>query len=585
LSPVSSRLSRGERARGNRVASEVDAIMNVHLPSAANGTRAPDAAVALHGTMMDVPLSVISIVDYAARFHGDIEIVSQTVEGGLHRYTYADAGLRIAQLAHALCGLGVKPGERMGTFAWNGFRHVELYYAVAGIGAVCHTVNPRLFAEQIAYIVAHADDQVIFTDLTFVALLETLAPRLTRVRHYVILTDRAHMPDTTLPGALCYEELLAGRPQTFAWPVLDERSAAAMCYTSGTTGDPKGVLYSHRSIVLHAMAGVMAEATRKQPSSRSSMPIVPMFHVNAWGYPYSAPMIGAKLVLIGPSAEPQIMYDLIESEGVQTSAGVPVVWLRLLAYLEATGKPLTQLRALRVGGSAAPATMIEAYEARGIEVIHGWGMTETSPICTTGSIKAKHRNSDDRPAYQRKAGRAVFGAEMRIVDDAGSILPDDGSSIGELQVRGPWISAGYYADDAATRAHVTADGWFRTGDIASLDRDGYLTIHDRAKDLIKSGGEWISSIDLENAAIEHPDVSEAAAIAIPDAIWAERPMLVLVRRGGSIIDQHDVRNFLASRVAKWWLPDRYEFVDELPRTATGKVSKKTLRERFVGPDA
>jgi fatty-acyl-CoA synthase len=307
-----------------------------------------------------------------------------------------------------------------------------------------------------------------------------------------------------------------------------------------------------------------------------------MFHVNAWGYPYSAPMIGAKLVLCGASAEPEIIYDLIETEGVQTSAGVPVIWLRLLAYLEASGKPLTQLRALRVGGSAAPAPMIEAYEARGVEVIHGWGMTETSPICTTGSIKPKHRDSAERLTFQRKAGRAVFGAEMRVVDDAGCVQPDDGCSQGELQVRGPWISAGYYDNAAATQAQVTEDGWFRTGDIASIDPDGYLTIHDRAKDLIKSGGEWISSIDLENATIEHPDVTDAAAIAIPDAQWAERPMLVIVRRPGSVIDEHDVRNFLAGRVAKWWLPDRYAFIDELPRTATGKVSKKTLRERFVG---
>jgi fatty-acyl-CoA synthase len=535
----------------------------------------------MRGTMMDQPLSVSSIIAYAARFHGDVELVSRAVEGGTHRYTYADAGRRIAQLANALTALGVTPGERVATFAWNGYRHFELYYAVAGMGAVCHTVNPRLFTEQISYIVEHADDRVVFVDLTFVPLLETLAPTLPRVRNYVIMTDRAHMPQTTLPGALCYEDLLAAQPDTFTWPVHDENDAAAMCYTSGTTGDPKGVVYSHRSIVLHAMAGVMAEASRKQISSRSSMPIVPMFHVNAWGYPYSAPMQGQKLVFIGPSHEPEIIYDLIESEGVQTSSAVPVIWLRLLSYLEETGKELTQLRALRVGGSSAPATMIEAYERRGVEVIHGWGMTETSPICTTGSIKAKHRESPERLAYQRKAGRAVFGAEMRIVDDEGIVQPYDGISQGELHVRGPWISAGYYDNDTATKAQMTADGWFRTGDIATIDGDGYLTIHDRAKDLIKSGGEWISSIDLENAAIGHPDISEAAAIAIPDAKWAERPMLVLVRRAGTNVSEDAVREFLSTRVAKWWLPDAYAFIDELPRTATGKVSKKMLRARFA----
>jgi acyl-CoA synthetase (AMP-forming)/AMP-acid ligase II len=531
--------------------------------------------------MMDLPLSVSSIIEYAARFHADVEIVSRAVEGGVHRYTYGDSAQRIAQLAHALRALGVALGERVATLAWNGYRHFELYYAVAGVGAVCHTVNPRLFADQLAYIIDHADDRVIFTDVTFVPLLERLASRLPRVRAYVVLADRAHMPQTSLPGALCYEELLAAQPRTYAWPLFDENAAAAMCYTSGTTGDPKGVIYSHRSTVLHAMAGVMAESMRRQISSASTMPIVPMFHVNAWGYPYSAPMIGAKLILIGPSAEPEIIFDLIQTERVQTAAAVPVIWLRLLAYLEDTGKALNELRALRVGGSSAPPKMIEAYEQRGIEVIHGWGMTETSPICTTGSIKAKHRESAERLHYGRKAGRAVFGVELRIVDEAGVVAPDDGLSSGELQVRGPWISAGYYDNDVATEAQMTADGWFRTGDIATIDHDGYVTIHDRAKDLIKSGGEWISSIDLENAAVAHPDVAEAAAIAIPDPQWAERPMLILVRRTGSDVDADAVRDFLVGRIAKWWLPDRYAFVDELPRTATGKIAKKVLRERFA----
>ena len=531
--------------------------------------------------MMDRPLLVSSIIEYAARFHGDAEIVSRTTEGTIHRYGYRDARARAAQLANALRGLGAGPGDRIATFAWNGYRHFELYYAVGGIGAVCHTVNPRLFAEQIAYIVNHADDRWIFTDTSFVPLLERLAPQFPRVRGYIVMTSAAAMPETTLPGALCYETLIGGQSSTLAWPLLDENDAVAMCYTSGTTGEPKGVVYSHRSTVLHAMAGVMAESSRRTISSGSFMPIVPMFHVNAWGYPYSAPMIGAKLVFAGAAHEPEALYELLEAEQVETAAAVPAIWHRLLAYLETSGKTLTSLRALRVGGSSAPASMIEAYEARGIEVIHGWGMTETSPICTTGSVKRKHRNSDARLSRQSKAGRGVFGVEMRIVDDDGLVQPDDGISAGELQVRGPWVTAGYYENPEASAAQVTADGWFRTGDIATLDEDGYLAIRDRAKDLIKSGGEWISSIDLENAALAHPDVAEAAAIAIPHPRWDERPMLVLVRRTGSTLESADVRAFLETRVAKWWLPDEVAFVSELPRTATGKVSKKTLRERFV----
>ena len=345
------------------------------------------------------------------------------------------------------------------------------------------------------------------------------------------------------------------------------------------------MLYSHRSIVLHAMAGVMAESARRAISSASFLPIVPMFHVNAWGYPYSAPMIGGKLVFAGPASDPETLYDLIENEGVQTAAAVPVIWLRLLAYLEQTGKQLTALRALRVGGSAAPAAMIEAYEARGVEVIHGWGMTETSPICTTGSIKAKHRDPSIRLKYQRRAGRIVYGVQMRIVDEDGNVQPDDGTSEGELHVRGPWVAREYYHNAPATAAQFTADGWFRTGDIVTLDEDGYLTIRDRSKDLIKSGGEWISSIDLENAAVGHPEIAEAAAIAIPHPTWAERPLLVVVRTPGSALDRDGVLAYLGDKVAKWWLPDDVLFVDELPHTGTGKVSKRILRERFASAEA
>ncbi|MGD1068365.1 MAG: long-chain-fatty-acid--CoA ligase [Vulcanimicrobiaceae bacterium] len=535
----------------------------------------------MRGMMMDAPLMISSIITYASRFHGDTEVVSRSVEGPIHRSTYAQVGARTAQLAHALRALGVRDGDRIGTLAWNTYRHLELYYAVSGIGAVCHTINPRLFPAQIAYIVNHADDQYLFVDLTFVPVLEALAAELPRVRGYVILTDEAHMPTTTLRNVVCYETLLRDQPTTIAWPVFDENTAAAMCYTSGTTGDPKGVLYSHRSAVLHAMAGGMAEATRVNVASRCYMPIVPMFHVNAWGYPYSAPMIGGKLVLVGPAHDAESLFQLMNDEGVETAAAVPVIWLRLLDYLVENGKELTSLKALRVGGSAAPASMIEAYESRGIEVIHGWGMTETSPICTTGSIKRKHRLSPDRIKYQRRAGRCVYGVEMRIVDDEGVVQPDDGESEGELHVRGPWVASGYFHNEAASAAAITADGWFKTGDIATIDHDGYLTIRDRSKDLIKSGGEWISSIDLENAAVGHPEIEEAAAIAMPHEKWSERPLLVVVRKPGSAIGRDDVLSWLDGKVATWWLPDDVVFIDEMPHTATGKISKRTLRERFV----
>jgi len=535
----------------------------------------------MRGLMMDVPLTISSILEHARRFHGDQQIVSRTVEGPIHRYTYRDAAARTAQLAHALRALGVEPGDRIGTIAWNGYRHFELYYGVAGIGAVCHTINPRLHPAQIAYIVNHAADTYLFLDLTFVPLLEAIAPQLRSVRGYVIMTDPAHMPQTSLPNALCYERLLAAQPSTIDWPEFDENTAAGMCYTSGTTGDPKGVLYSHRSTVLHAMSAGLAEAGRRVQSAGVVMPIVPMFHVNAWGYPYVAPMMGSKLVFGGPLHDPANLYELIEGEGVENAGGVPVIWLALLAYLESTGKAFTTFRSLRIGGSAAPAKVIEAFEARGIEVLHGWGMTETSPVCTNGSVKPKHRNPADRLHYQMKAGRIVYGVDAKVVDEEGHVAPDDGVSQGELYVRGPWVASAYYENPEATAGQFDAEGWFRTGDIVSLDADGYLTICDRSKDLIKSGGEWISSIDLENAAVGHPDVMEAAAIAIPHEQWSERPLLVVVRKPGSTLDRAGVLSFLEDKVAKWWIPDDVCFVEEMPHTATGKVSKRTLREHYA----
>src|SRR5471030_182657 len=536
----------------------------------------------MRGLMMDTPLMISSIIKHASRFHGDVEIVSRTVEGPIHRYTYRDAEGRAAQLAHALRALGVADGDRVGTIAWNGYRHFELYYGVSGMGAVCHTINPRLHPEQIAYIVNHADDQYLFIDLTFVPLLEAIAPHIPGVRGYVILTDETHMPKTTLPNVLCYEALLAAQPATIDWPLFDEHTASSMCYTSGTTGDPKGSLYTHRSTLLHTFSACMAETSRPMPTQRTIMPIVPMFHVNAWGIPYAAPMLGSKLVFGGPLHDPKSLYDLIENEGVTHAGGVPVIWLMMLAYIEEHGLTFTTFNSLRVGGSAAPPSMIEAYEKRGIEVFHGWGMTETSPTCTTGHLKPKHRDSDERLHYQMKAGRVNYGADVKIVGKDGATLPDDGESQGELYVRGPWVISEYYNNAAATDAALTDDGWFRTGDIASIDSDGYLTIHDRSKDLIKSGGEWISSIDLENAAVGHPEIIEAAAIAIPHEKWAERPLLVVVRDPASHLDREGVLAYLDGKVAKWWLPDDVMFVSEMPHTATGKISKKTLRERFTG---
>jgi fatty-acyl-CoA synthase len=534
----------------------------------------------MNGLMMDAPLMISSILAHAARWYGDVEIVSRTVEGPLHRYGYRDAAARTAQLAHALRGLGVQAGDRIGTLAWNGYRHFELYYGISGIGAVAHTINPRLSPAELVYIINHARDRYLFVDLTFVPLLEALAPQLPHVDGYVVMTGPATMPATTLPNLHCYESLLAGAPTTYEWPVFDERTASSLCYTSGTTGEPKGALYSHRSTLLHALGSCAAEGARRRDSSACFMPIVPMFHVNAWGLPYCAPLLGSKLVLGGPAHDAPSLYELMESEGVTTAGAVPVIWLRILAHLEATGAELASLRALRVGGSAAPASMIAAYEARGIEVIHGWGMTETSPVCTSGSLKREHRDSPDRLHYQMKAGRPLFGVDMQIVDEAGNVLPDDGVAQGELLVRGPWVVSAYYENPAGTELAFTDDGWLRTGDICTLDPDGYLTITDRAKDLIKSGGEWISSIALENLAVGHPEVEEAAAIALPHPQWSERPLLVVRRSAESGIGSDAILAYLAEQAPRWWLPDDVVFVEEMPYTATGKISKRTLREKF-----
>ncbi len=535
----------------------------------------------MRGLMMDVPLQISSILEHGARFHHDTEVVSRTVEGPIHRYGYRDLAKRCERLARALLALGVREGDRVGTLAWNTYRHVELYYGIAGIGAVCHTLNPRLHPDQIEYIVNHARDEIVFVDLTFVPLLETLHARLPSVRHYVVMAAEATMPQTSLPNVLCYETLLAAQPEGFDWPTFDENTASGLCYTSGTTGAPKGALYSHRSTVLHAMTGAMAEMSWMPKSRICVMPIVPMFHVTAWGFPFLAPLMGAKLVLPGPLHDAASLYEMIENEGVCRAGAVPTVWLSLLDHLEQTGKTFTTLVSMRVGGSSAPPFLVRAFEARGIEVTNGWGMTEMSPVGTTGTVKAKHLASPERARYQSTQGRPLFNVEMRVVDDDGAVVPDDGVSQGELHVRGPWVASAYYEDEAATRAAFTPDGWFKTGDIVSIDPDGYMSLRDRSKDLIKSGGEWISSIDLENAAVAHPDIAEAAAIGVPHPKWSERPVLCIVRRPGSDLDRAGVLAFLDGKVTKWWLPDDVVFLDELPHTATGKVSKRELRARHA----
>ncbi|MCH8188345.1 MAG: long-chain-fatty-acid--CoA ligase [Proteobacteria bacterium] len=549
----------------------------------------------MHGLMMDSPLLTSSLIVHAARHHSDTEIVSRSVEGPIHRTTYAEAEARAGRLAKALLELGIGESDRVATLAWNGYRHMELYFGISGLGAVCHTINPRLFADQLAYIVNHANDRYIFLDPSFVGLLEGLHERLPGVEGFVIMTDAEHMPETSLPSVLCYETLIAAQDEGFDWPRLDENLASGLCYTSGTTGNPKGALYSHRSTVLHSFSCCTADHPLAISCREVVLPVVPMFHVQAWGIPYAAAMAGAKLVLPGPRLDGESLHELLQAERVTITAGVPTIWLGLLDYLAKTGKTLDHLDALLVGGSAAPLSMIEAFEEdHGVEVIHAWGMTETSPVATTGRLKRKFLNLPR--AEQRKIkvtqGRALYGVETKIADDAGQAQPHDGQASGQLMVRGPWVASAYFEDPAASAAAFDAAGWFATGDVATIDADGHITITDRSKDLIKSGGEWISSIDLENAAMGHPEVAEAAAIALPHPKWGERPLLVIVRReagaGAGEVTAEDLRDFLATRVAKWWLPDEIAFVEELPHTATGKVSKLELRKIYAGhklPDA
>ncbi len=534
----------------------------------------------MNGLMMQQPLLISTLLTHAERHHGEQEIVSRRVEGDVHRYTYRDLAQRARRMANALAGLKIGSGDRVATLAWNGYRHMELYYAVSGSGAVLHTMNPRLHPDQVVWIADHAEDRILFFDLTFLPLVEAIANRLRTIKTFVALTDRAHMPATTkIPNLLCYEELVEAHSPEFAWPTLDENTASSLCYTSGTTGNPKGALYSHRSTVLHTYAAALPDALNC--SGRDViLPVVPMFHVNAWGLPYVACMVGAKVVYPGPWLDGKSLYELFESEGVTMSAGVPTVWQGLLTHVEANSLKFSTMRRTVIGGSACPPAMTRAFQERyDVQVLHAWGMTEMSPLGTVCTMKRRHEtmSAEDRLALQAKQGRAVYGVDMKIVDGDGTEMPRDGKAAGELLVRGPWIIASYFKGEGG---NPLVDGWFPTGDVSTIDSDGFMQITDRSKDLIKSGGEWIGSIDLESIAMAHPAVAMAACIAAKHPKWDERPLLVVMKKPNAEVTRDEMLQFFDGKIAKWWTPDDVVFVDAIPLGATGKMQKNKLREMF-----
>jgi fatty-acyl-CoA synthase len=531
----------------------------------------------MQGNMMQQSLLISSILRQAKTLAPRAEIVSRRSEGDLHRYSYLDCYRRTCQLGHALRSLGMQPGDRIATLAWNGYRHIELYYAISGLGAIVHTVNPRLFTRQVEYIVNHAEDSLLFVDLTFVPLLNELAGLLPSVRTIVLLCAREDAPTDAQFEFLCYEDLLAAQRTEITWPEFDENTAACLCYTSGTTGDPKGVLYSHRSTVIHALASCVPNGLNL---SRQSvvLPVVPMYHVSAWGLPYSCLMAGAKLVLPGARLDGDSLFELIEEEHVSLALGVPTVWLTMLQQLEKTGKKLPPGMTFGVGGAAAPLALVEKLREHDAYLMPLWGMTETSPLATFGGWSAEFDALplEARNRWQTSAGRAIHGIEIEIFDEAGQPLPHDGAQSGQLRTRGPWVVQSYYRSDCSP----CIDGWFDTGDVATIDADGFLRIVDRKKDVIKSGGEWISSIALENAAISHSSVREACVVGVPHPRWDERPLLLVVLKENCVLDKEAITEHLAARVAKWWLPNDIVELNELPHTATGKLHKVPLRERF-----
>ena len=536
----------------------------------------------MQGLMQEAPLLISSILRFARDNHGSTEVVSVLGDGTRHRSTYAEIYARASRLAHALEGIGVRRGDRVGTIAWNDYRHLEIYFAVSGIGAVCHTINPRLFADQLVYIINHAEDRWLFVDPAFVPIVVQIADRIPKVDGVVVMADETAMPEAPELAARSYESLLAEQDDEFSWPSFDENTASSLCYTSGTTGDPKGVLYSHRSTVLHSYALSLPDAVGLSMAD-AVLPVVPMFHVNAWGMPYAAPMVGAKLVFPGAQmADGATLQALIEEEGVTLALGVPTIWLALLQYLEASGKGLGKLQRTVVGGAACPARIFDGFRAHAVQTVHAWGMTEMSPLGTINTPRPRwqvEKTRDERRALARKQGHGFFGVEMRIVDDQGHPLPWDGERFGDLQVRGPWVCRAYFKREDEVDSH-RPDGWFSTGDVATIDAEGMMQIVDRTKDVIKTGGEWVSSIELENIAVGHAEVAEAAVIGVPHPKWSERPLLIVVAKPDCQPTRASLLAFFEGKVASWWVPDDVVFVDQLPHTATGKVSKRQLRDRF-----
>ena len=538
----------------------------------------------MNGQMMQQPLLISSLIVHAERHHGEREVVSRRTEGDIHRETYREMAARSRRMAKAIAALGVQMGQRVATLAWNGYRHMELYYAVSGSGAVLHTLNPRLHPDQLAYIADHAEDQVLFFDMTFLPLVQAVAARLKTVKHFVAMTHRAHMPaDAKIANLLCYEDLIAAQDDGYVWPTFDESRASSLCYTSGTTGNPKGVLYSHRSTLLHTFAISLPDALSVSAND-CILPVVPMFHVNAWGLPYAACMNGAKLVFPGAGLDGKSLYELFETEQVTVSAGVPTVWQALLAYVESEGLTFSTMRRTVIGGSACPPAMLRKFgDQYDVRVLHAWGMTEMSPVGTVGTFKPRHQglSADERYAVMAKQGRAVYGVDLKIVDENGAELAWGTETSGDVMVRGPWILARYFKDEGGDPVVHAQDGdWFPTGDVARMDADGYMQITDRSKDVIKSGGEWIGSIDLENIAMAHPAVAMAACIAAFHPKWDERPLLVVVKKPGVELTREQLLAFYEGKIAKWWTPDDVVFVDAIPLGATGKMQKNKLREQL-----
>jgi fatty-acyl-CoA synthase len=533
------------------------------------------------GLMQDWPLLVHKIVDHAAQYHGEREVVTRSVEGPIERTDYRTIAGRAHRLAQALVKAGMKPGDRIGTMAWNSARHLESWYGITGMGGIYHTLNPRLHPDQIAWIMNHAEDKILFFDTSFAPIVQVIAPKLKKTKLFVAMTDAAHLPKLKLKKLVAYEDFIAKGNAKFEWEDFDERTACGLCYTSGTTGNPKGVLYSHRSNVLHALMAGQTDALGVG-NADTILPIVPMFHANAWALAFAAPMIGAKLVMPGAKLDGPSVCELLETEKVTMSAAVPTVWLALLQYLEQTGKTLPYLRRVVIGGSACPRFMIEAFETKyNVEVVHAWGMTEMSPLGTLGTLKNKmvDLSYPEKLDYKMRQGHPPFGVEMKITDDKNKELPRDGKAFGRLKVRGPAIAKGYFKGDG--KENFDKQGWFDTGDVATLDPDGYMTIVDRAKDVIKSGGEWISTIDIENFAVAHPAAAEAAVIGVAHPKWDERPLLIIVLKTGQTATKEEILKFLEGKIAKWWMPDDVQFVDEIPHTATGKILKTALRDRFA----